>query len=105
MLPWHFDGDASVVAGAEQKMKSVISAVFPDFLPAVVDERKMVATVMNGNVLTPAQSKPNRPDVECPGIEGLYFIGDTVRGDGCSGDISFSSAMKAADKILSDRKP
>ena len=90
---------------AEQKMKSVISAVFPDFLPAVVDERKMVATVMNGNVLTPAQSKPNRPDVECPGIEGLYFIGDTVRGDGCSGDISFSSAMKAADKILSDRKP
>ena len=105
MLPWHFDGDASVVAGAEQKMKSVISAVFPDFLPAVVDERKMVATVMNGNVLTPAQSKPNRPDVECPGIEGLYFIGDTVRGDGCSGDISFSSAMKAADRILSDRKP
>lgn len=104
MLPWHFDGDASVVAGAEQRMKSVISAVFPDFLPAVIEERKIVATVMNGNVLTPAQSKPNRPDIECSGISGLYFIGDTVRGDGCSGDISFSSAMKAADKILSDQK-
>jgi hypothetical protein len=36
---------------------------------------------------------------ECPTIKGLYLIGDTVRGDGCSGDISFSSAMKAADKI------
>ncbi len=105
MLPWHFDGDASVVADAEQKMKRVISAVFPDFLPTVVEERKIVATIMNGNVLTPAQSKPNRPDIECPGIEGLYFIGDTVRGDGCSGDISFSSAIKAVDKILNDRKP
>lgn len=86
-------------------MKSVISAVFPDFLPAVVEERKIVAAVMNGNVLTPAQSKPNRPDVDCSEIQGLYFIGDTVRGDGCSGDISFSSAMKAVDKILNDRKP
>jgi phytoene dehydrogenase-like protein len=55
---------------------------------------------MNGNVLTPAQSKPHRPDIQCPGIKGLYLIGDTVRGDGCSGDISFSSAMKAVDKIL-----
>lgn len=105
MLPWHFDGDARVVAAAEQKMKSVIAAVFPDFLPAVVEERKIVAAVMNGCVLTPAQSKPNRPDVDCSGIQGLYLIGDTVKGDGCSGDISFSSAMKAADKILSDRKP
>ncbi len=105
MLPWHFDGDARVAVEAEQRMKSVISAVFPDFLPAVVEERKIVAAVMNGNVLTPAQSKPNRPDVDCSEIQGLYFIGDTVRGDGCSGDISFSSAMKAVDKILNDRKP
>jgi hypothetical protein len=46
------------------------------------------------------QSKPHRPDIECPTLKGLYLIGDTVRGDGCSGDISFSSVMKAADKIL-----
>ena len=59
-----------------------------------------VTPVLNGNVLTPAQSKPHRPDIECPAVRGLYLIGDTVRGDGCSGDISFSSAMKAADRIL-----
>jgi phytoene dehydrogenase-like protein len=55
---------------------------------------------MNGTVLTPRQSKPNRPDMVCKEIKGLYFVGDTVRGDGCSGDISFSSAMKVADHIL-----
>ena len=100
MLPWHFDGDQNIVDRAEERLKGVIAALFPAFLPAVVEERKIVVPVMNGNVLTPAQSKPHRPDIECSTIKGLYFIGDTVRGDGCSGDISFSSAMKAVDKIL-----
>lgn len=100
MLPWHFDGDHHAVREAEEKLKNTISAVFPNFLPMVVEQRKIVATVMNGNVLTPAQSRPRRPDIQCPAIRALYFIGDTVRGDGCSGDISFSSAMKAVDIIL-----
>lgn len=100
MLPWHFDGDQKTVEQAEKILKSAISAIFPDFMPMVVEERKTVVPVMNGNVLTPAQSKPYRPDITCPAIRGLYFIGDTVRGDGCSGDISFSSAMIATDKIL-----
>ncbi len=100
MLPWHFDGDQNIEYRAEERLKGVIAALFPDFLPAVVEERKIVVPVMNGNVLTPAQSKPHRPDIECSTIKKLYFIGDTVRGDGCSGDISFSSAMKAVDKIL-----
>jgi len=101
MLPWHFDGDRKIVKQAEERLKNTISAVFPNFLPKVIQERKIIVPVMNGNVLTPAQSKPHRPDIQCPAIGGLYFIGDTVRGDGCSGDISFSSAMKAVDIILS----
>jgi phytoene dehydrogenase-like protein len=100
MLPWHFDGDKKIVGETEKRLKDTICAIFPDFMPMVTEERKIVVSVMNGNVLTPAQSKPHRPDVKCPAIKGLYFIGDTVKGDGCSGDISFSSAMEAADKIL-----
>jgi len=100
MLPWHFDGDKKIVEETEKRLKDTISAIFPNFMPMVIEERKTVVPVMNGNVLTPAQSKPHRPDVACAAIKGLYFIGDTVKGDGCSGDISFSSAMKAADKIL-----
>jgi phytoene dehydrogenase-like protein len=100
MLPWNFDGDEKTVEQTEKKLKSTISAVFPDFLLKVIEERKTVVPVMNGNVLTPAQSQPHRPDIECSTIKGLYFIGDTVKGDGCSGDISFSSAMIAVDKML-----
>ncbi len=100
MLPWRFDGDMNIVRETEQRLKKTISSAFPHFLPMVIEERKLVVPVMNGNVLTPAQSKPRRPDISCSTISGLYFIGDTVRGDGCSGDISFSSAMKAVDHIL-----
>ena len=101
MLPWHFDGNKKIVEQTEKSLKDTISAIFPNFLPMVVEERKTVVPVMNGNVLTPAQSKPHRPDVECVTIKGFYFIGDTVQGDGCSGDISFSSAQIAVDKICS----
>jgi len=100
MLPWHFDGSISIVEETEKRLKDTIAAILPNFLPMVIEERKTVVPVMNGNVLTPAQAKPQRPDVECSTIKGLYFIGDTVKGDGCSGDISFSSAMIAVDKIL-----
>jgi phytoene dehydrogenase-like protein len=100
MLPWHFEGEQKIIEQTEKRLKSAISAIFQDFMSRVVEERKTVVPVMNGNVLTPAQSKPHRPDIECSTAQGLYFIGDTVKGDGCSGDISFSSAMIAVDKIL-----
>jgi hypothetical protein len=31
-------------------------------------------------------------------------VGDTVKGDGCSGDISFSSAIKVAEIISSEHE-
>ena len=104
MLPWHFDGDNKIVAETEKKLKDTISTLFPNFMSMVTEERKTLVPVMNGNVLTPAQSKPHRPDVECSAVKGLYFIGDTVKGNGCSGDISFSSALIAVNKILDAKK-
>jgi phytoene dehydrogenase-like protein len=105
MLPWYFDGNKKIVEETEKSLKRTIAAILPNFLPMVVEERKTVVSVMNGNVLTPAQSKPHRPDIECATIKGLYLIGDTVKGGGCSGDISFSSALIAADKICSGFNP
>ncbi len=104
MLPWKFDGDPAAIEKTEKKMKDTISKILPGFLPNVVKERKVVANIMNGNVLTPRQSKPNRPWIVCDTVKGLYFAGDTVKGDGCSGDISFSSAIKVAEIISSERE-
>lgn len=102
LLPWDFDGDPEVVQSTEKRLKITVSKIFPHLLPNLSRERKLIVPVMNGNVLTPAQSRPHRPSVRSSSINGLYFVGDTVQGDGCSGDISFSSAMKAADCILAE---
>jgi phytoene dehydrogenase-like protein len=104
MLPWRFDGDPEVVKATEKRLKITIALLFPHLLPNLIKERRLVVDVMNGNVLTPNQARPNRPHVVCESIKGLYFVGDTVQGDGCSGDISFSSAMKVSDIIGSETR-
>lgn len=102
MLPWGFNGDPEVVKAAEKKLKITIARIFPHLLPNLIKERRLIIQIMNGNVLAPQHAKPHRPGVVCDSIKGLYFVGDTVQGDGCSGDISFSSAMKISDMILSE---
>ena len=99
LLPWGFDGDPTVVKSAESRLKNTIAKIFPNFLRHVDQERVTVVPILNGTVLKPSQSKPHRPRVVCENVKGLYFAGDTVRGDGCSGDISFSSALKVAEII------
>ena len=103
MLPWGFAGDPDVVKLTEKKLKITISRLFPHLLPNLNRERELIIPVMNGNVLTPHHAKPLRPPVASEAIKGLYFVGDTVQGDGCSGDISFSSAMKASDIIIGEK--
>ncbi len=102
MLPWGFDGDPEVVKATEKRLKVTLSRIFPHLLPNLLKERRLVIGEMNGTVLTPRQSSPHRPGVACTTVKGLFFAGDTVQGEGCSGDISFSSAMKVADIILED---
>lgn len=102
MLPWGFDGDDDVVESTEKRLKTTISSLFPHLIPNLIKERRLIIPVMNGNVLTTRQSRPHRPNIVSEHVKGLYFVGDTVKGDGCSGDISFSSAMKAADIILAE---
>jgi phytoene dehydrogenase-like protein len=104
MLPWRFDGDPKVVKATEKRLKMTIALLFPHLLPNLIKERMLVIDVMNGNVLTPRHARPNRPHVACDSIKGLYFVGDTVQGDGCSGDISFSSAMKVSDIIRAETR-
>ena len=87
-------------ARIESHIKTIMEELFPGALAKVVRERKLILPKVNGVLLTPEQSFPHRPPVISKDIEGIYFIGDTVQGEGCSGDIAFSSAIKAAEAIL-----
>ncbi|HOZ48603.1 MAG TPA: NAD(P)/FAD-dependent oxidoreductase [Candidatus Hydrogenedentes bacterium] len=84
----------------EAQIETIMEEVIPGALKKAVRRRRLVIPMINGNVLKPSQSRPHRPDIICPDVKDLYFIGDTTRGDGCSGDIAFSSAVKLADRLL-----
>ncbi|HOJ13118.1 MAG TPA: FAD-dependent oxidoreductase [Deltaproteobacteria bacterium] len=104
MLPFGFRGEPEAVDAAERRLRDLVGSLFPLVRDALTRERRLVVEVMNGTVLTPSSSLPHRPPVACPSPKGLYLAGDTVAGEGCSGDISFSSAMKACDAILEERR-
>ena len=100
MLDWDKRGDEGEIDRKEAAIKRLAERVYPGFMSKVADARKMVILRMNGLLLKPAQSYPNRPEIKCPDVEGLYFVGDTVKGTGCSADIAFDSAINCADMIL-----
>ena len=83
----------------EARIKGIMEELYPGILAKVVHERKLFVPVLNGSMLIPRQSYPHRPDVASEDVARLYFIGDTTRGEGCSGDIAFSSAIKLSEKL------
>ena len=46
----------------------------------------------------------NRPDIDVPGVDNLYIIGDWVGPDGMLADTSFASAKAVALKILNEKE-
>ncbi len=86
-------------AAAEAHIRQIMDEILPGAAARVTEERRRFLPVVNANMLIPEQSYPHRPDIASEDVPNLFFIGDTTRGDGCSGDIAFSSAMKLADRL------
>ncbi|MDP8255692.1 MAG: FAD-dependent oxidoreductase [Candidatus Alcyoniella australis] len=89
------------VAEAEHRLREHIRSEFPGFFEAVEWERRLVVPILDGALLRPGQSRWDRPGLRAPGVDNLFFAGDTTCGDGCSGDIAFDSAIRA-DKIAAE---
>lgn len=90
-------GEVRSFEETEARLREIAAACMPGYQEKVAFERKIAIPVLNANMLIPRQSRPHRPDVVSHDVKNLYFAGDTVAGEGCSGDIAFSSAMKLAD--------
>jgi len=89
-------------AEAERNLRQAMETMFPGFAKKVVSEKKIFVPLQNGALLKPEQSRPFRPATDAAKIKGLYLAGDTTNGEGVSGDIAFSSALKAAELIYGD---
>ncbi len=84
---------------AEARIKRLMEELIPGCTDRIVHQRRLILPMVNGNMLMPSQSYPHRPSIICPDVRNLYFIGDTVQAEGCSGDIAFSSALELAGSL------
>ncbi len=102
---WAMLMDPEVPATAEQadvaeaRIKGLMDELLPGSTGKIIRQRRLILPVVNANMLVTEQSYPHRPPIVCPEVNHLFFIGDTVQSEGCSGDIAFSSALRLA-KLL-----
>ncbi|MBI4832239.1 MAG: NAD(P)/FAD-dependent oxidoreductase [Candidatus Lindowbacteria bacterium] len=85
---------------ALESLREFIRKLYPIFFEHVEWERPLAYLILDGVHLKVGQSRVDRHSIQSPYVDNLFFVGDTAKGDGCSGDIAFDSAMKAAPMIL-----
>ena len=84
---------------ALETLRRFIQDLYPTFFEYVEWERPLAYLILDGVHLKVGQTRVDRHDIHSPHVENLFFVGDTAKGEGCSGDIAFDSAMKAAPMI------
>ena len=91
--------DEETVEAATRKLKDWIETLYPGFFEQVEWERRLVLPVVDGVHLKVGQAYLDRHAIASPHIRGLFFVGDTVKAEGCSSDIAFAAALEAEELI------
>lgn len=76
-----------------------LERVYPGFRECMEWELYPVCVKLEGVAKSVTQAGSLKPDVKAPGVEGLYFAGDTARGYGVAMDCACSSGILCASAI------
>jgi len=76
-----------------------LESVYPGFKECIEWELYPVCVKLEGVAKSVTQAGSLKPDVKAPGVEGLYFAGDTARGYGVAMDCACSSGILCASAI------
>ena len=84
-----------------EKMKQEISAIYPNFLPSLIWERPMAWKLVESVVKEPGMVWKSKMPHQIPGIEGLFFVGDSTISYGIGTDSAAHSSILCYPKITS----
>jgi len=101
ILPYQKLKEKGAAKDALAQLRQLIAGVYPEFFDYVEWERPQVFPILDGVLLKVGQAYPDRHEVRSPYAKNLFFVGDTARAKGCSGDIAFNAALEASSLILS----
>lgn len=76
-----------------------LESVYPGFKDTIEWELYPVCLKLEGVAKSVSQAGSLKPDVRAPGVEGLYFAGDTARGYGVAMDCACSSGILCASAV------
>jgi phytoene dehydrogenase-like protein len=99
VIPYRDAKKGSALQSALDSLREFIRRLYPTFFEHVEWERPLAYLILDGVHLKVGQTRVDRHEIRSPHVENLFFVGDTAKGDGCSGDIAFDSAIKAAPMI------
>ena len=85
--------DKAEVERAREMLLGLYEEMFPGLGKATYEMMPAVVPVISAHVSTDF-CYPDRPQVKCPDVENLFFIGDWTRARGAGCEIAFDSAMK-----------
>jgi len=99
IIPYAEAKEGPGLKSALESLRAFIKNLYPTFFDRIEWERPLAYLILDGVHLTVGQTRIDRHNIQSPHIDNLFFVGDTAKGDGCSGDIAFDSAIKAAPMI------
>ncbi len=83
------------------KMKQEISSIYPEFEPSLLWERPMAWKLVESVVKEPGKVWKSKMPHKIPGIEGLFFVGDSTISYGIGTDSAAHSSILCTPKIES----
>jgi prolycopene isomerase len=92
--------DRAKVMKVVEAVPAFFEKAYPGFAEAVEWAIYPVCWKLEGVAKSVSQAGTLKPEVRAPGIEGLYFAGDTARGFGVAMDCACSAGINCAAAIL-----
>jgi len=91
--------DRDLVMKVVRAVPDFLETVYPGFKDCIEWSLYPVCTKLEGVAKSVTQAGSLKPDVKAPGLQGLYFAGDTAKGYGVAMDCACCSGMICASEI------
>ena len=92
-------GDSKKIDEIVQNMKTEISSIYPEFKSSLIWERAMAWKLVESVVKEPGMVWKSKTPHQIPGIDGLFFVGDSTVSYGIGTDSAAHSSLLCYPKI------
>jgi phytoene dehydrogenase-like protein len=91
--------DSEKAHAKERELEQAVFRQFPGLEDAVEWRRAMHLTMVDGVEVNVDQHRKKRPGYRVPGVDGLFLVGDSLKGPGAGGDVGHESVLECYREI------